>query len=111
MICKEAVEIENNYLIQEALEAFPNLIIVDNKGIIVYINRKYLKLLGIDKNDVIGKHVTEIIPNTRMHIITKEGIEEIGSIMTFLNPSSCSPFVQTCIFSLLIIQSIINPLL
>jgi transcriptional regulator with PAS, ATPase and Fis domain len=85
MICQEAVEIENNHLIQEALEAFPNLIIVDNKGIIVYINRKYLKLLGLEKNDAIGKHVTEIIPNTRMHIITKEGTEEIGAIMTFLN--------------------------
>lgn len=72
----------NNLLIQ-ALESFPNFVVVNADGIIVYMNNIYAQLLGIRQEDAIGSHVTKVIPNTRMDKVIKTGIPEIGSIMKF----------------------------
>ena len=53
-------------------------IVVDKNGIITRLSKAYMKFLG-DENAV-GKHVTEVVDNTRMHIVVKTGEEEIGDI-------------------------------
>ncbi|MFZ5816406.1 MAG: sigma-54 interaction domain-containing protein, partial [Bacillota bacterium] len=35
-------------------------------------------MLGVKREDVIGRHVTEVIPNSRMHIVASTGIPEVG---------------------------------
>ncbi len=75
--------VDNLGLLKQALEAFPNFIVVDAEGIIVYMNNIYARLLGIRQDDAIGKHVSKVIPNTRMDIIVKTGVAEYGSIMKF----------------------------
>lgn len=72
-------------LLRQALESFPNFIVVDADGIIVYMNSIYARFLGINQEDVIGKHVRKVIPNTRMDIIIKTGTAEIGSTMRFFD--------------------------
>jgi transcriptional regulator with PAS, ATPase and Fis domain len=71
----------NNDLLKHALETFPNFVVVNADGIIEYLNNIYAKFLGVQQHEAIGKHVVEIIPNTRMDIVIKTGIPEIGSIM------------------------------
>lgn len=71
-----------SHLLLDALETFPNFVIVDKKANVVYINDSYAKLLGITKEAAIGHPVTEIIPNTRMKEIVKTGKSEIGHLMT-----------------------------
>lgn len=56
------------------------LVIVDSEGFIVNINNAYAKFLDIRKEDAIGEHVTDIIENTRLHIVVKTGKPEIAEM-------------------------------
>lgn len=60
--------------------AMEGTVVVDANGIVVFLNKAYENLLGVKREDAIGRHVTDVIDNTRMHIITKTGIPEIGEI-------------------------------
>jgi transcriptional regulator with PAS, ATPase and Fis domain len=54
------------------------VIISDTKGTIVYINRTYARFLDIDIDGSVGRHVTEVISNSRLHIVAKTGIAEVN---------------------------------
>lgn len=56
------------------------VVVVDAQGYIAMVNKPYCEFLGISQEEAIGKHVTEIIENTRMHIVVKTGNREIGDI-------------------------------
>jgi len=56
---------------------FYGLVIVDAKGIITYMNDNYCSFLKVKKPQAIGQHVTEIIENSRMHIVAQSGKEEM----------------------------------
>lgn len=53
-------------------------IVTDVNGYITHFNKPYGQFLGIDPEAQIGKHCTEVIENTRMHIVAKTGIPEIN---------------------------------
>jgi len=57
---------------------YDGIVLVDKKGIITKINRAYLDFLGIREEDAVGRHVTDVIENTRMHIVVETGKAEIG---------------------------------
>ena len=68
-------------IIDEFIEkAYEGLIIVDQEGKITKF--KYERLLDVKEEEVIGKHVTEVVENTRLHIVLKTGQPEIGDIQT-----------------------------
>ena len=48
---------------------FYGLVIVDADGIITHLNDNYCRFLQVKQSDAIGKHVTEVIENTRMHTV------------------------------------------
>jgi PAS domain S-box-containing protein len=54
------------------------VIITDADGHVIYFNKPYGQFLGIDADAQIGKHATEVIENTRMHIVAKTGEAEIN---------------------------------
>jgi transcriptional regulator with PAS, ATPase and Fis domain len=64
-------------IVESALEW---LVVVNQKGEIIYINKNYCQFLNVIREDVIGKHVTEVIENTRMHIVAETGKEEIADL-------------------------------
>ena len=45
------------------------LVIVDDRGYIIYLNESYCRFLGVKREEAVGKHVTDVIENTRMHIV------------------------------------------
>jgi PAS domain S-box-containing protein len=53
-------------------------VVIDTEGYITHFNQPYAHFLGIDPQYPIGKHCTEIIENTRMHIVAKTGKPEIN---------------------------------
>jgi len=66
-------------IIDEFIEkAYEGLIIIDKNGLIIKF--KYEKFLDVKEEEVIGKHVTEVIENTRLHIVLKTGMPEIGDL-------------------------------
>ncbi len=54
------------------------VIITDVEGRIIFLNSPYGRFLGIDPAAQIGKHVTEVIENTRMHIVAETGMIEMN---------------------------------
>lgn len=68
-------------IIEAAIEsAYEGLVITDPDGYILLLNRTYCRFLEVDPDEVIGKHVTEVIENTRMHIVGKTGKAEWGQV-------------------------------
>ncbi|RJQ65366.1 MAG: AAA family ATPase [Desulfobacteraceae bacterium] len=64
------------------LNHFPNgVIITDPEGRVILLNQPYGRFLGLDHKAQIGRHATEVIENSRMHIVAKTGLAEINYIM------------------------------
>jgi transcriptional regulator with PAS, ATPase and Fis domain len=55
-----------------------SLVVVDTEGYVQFLTRSFADFLGVDQERSIGKHVTEVIENTRMHIVVKTGNLEIA---------------------------------
>ncbi len=57
---------------------YDGIVLVDCDGIITKINKAYQEFLGISEGEAVGRHVTKVIENTRMHIVVETGKSEIG---------------------------------
>ncbi|MFT9497560.1 sigma-54 interaction domain-containing protein [Anaerosolibacter sp.] len=55
-------------------------LIVDKDGYIIEINHAYSKFLGLSRNDILGKHVLEIIKNSKLPKILSTGEVDINVV-------------------------------
>ena len=53
--------------------------VVDPEGYITHFNAPYGRFLGVDPKKQIGRHVTEVVESSRMHIVAKTGKAEINA--------------------------------
>lgn len=60
--------------------AYEWLVVVDEDGIIDYMNNTYCEFLEVDRESVVGMHVTDVIENTRMHIVARSGNKELADL-------------------------------
>ncbi|RQW77268.1 MAG: AAA family ATPase [Geobacter sp.] len=60
--------------------AYEGLLITDANGLIIKANQVYATFLGKTLSEMIGRHVTEVVENTRMHIVAQTGKPEIAQI-------------------------------
>ena len=58
------------------------MVVVDAAGIITMISEAYAEFNGITVAEAVGRHVTEIVENTRMHIVAETGEAEMGEAQT-----------------------------
>lgn len=56
------------------------VVIINNKTEIVHMSKKYCEFLNVSLNDIIGKHVVDVIENTRMHKVLESGRGEYSHI-------------------------------
>ncbi len=52
--------------------------VIDPQGRITHLNEPYGRFLGINPEEQIGKHCTEVFENTRMHLVARTGKAEIN---------------------------------
>lgn len=57
---------------------YDGVVYVDSDGYVKVLTEAFAELLGVDAEESIGKHVTEVIENTRMHIVAKNGKTELA---------------------------------
>lgn len=69
--------------ILETLEE--GIVVVDKQGIITKMNRAYGTFLGLDPQEVVGKQVVDVIPNTRMHLVAQNGKAEFAKFQQINN--------------------------
>ncbi len=53
-------------------------VITDAEGNITHFNTPYARFLGIDPQAQIGRHCTEVMEDSRMHIVARTGMAEIN---------------------------------
>lgn len=70
--------------ISEALIESPNMVyvIVDKDGIITAMNQTYLDALGLEKSEVVGKHILEVTPTSLLPEILKSRRTDQADIYT-----------------------------
>ncbi|WP_084405574.1 sigma-54-dependent Fis family transcriptional regulator [Alteribacter aurantiacus] len=59
---------------------YDGIIIVDTQGMITMISKEYASFLEMEEEAIVGRHVTDVIEHTRMHIVAKTGKPEIADI-------------------------------
>lgn len=52
--------------------------VTDAEGYVTHFNRPYGQFLGVDPRVQIGKHCTEVVENSRMHLVGQTGKAEIN---------------------------------
>jgi len=76
LLMKKLQSMEKEYeTVSEVLVQSPYLIyvIVDKAGIITFMNQTYLHLLEMNKEDVVGRHILEITPHSKLPEILRTG--------------------------------------
>lgn len=54
------------------------IVVVDENGIVTMMSNGYKEFLGCSNPE--GVHVTKVIPNTKLHIVAKTGLKEVGEL-------------------------------
>lgn len=62
--------------------AAERIVLVDRNGIIQYINSGYCEFIGTTMESAIGKHVQDVIENTRMHIVAQTGHADLAAVQS-----------------------------
>lgn len=64
------------------------IVVVDKQGLITIMNKAYGYFLGINPKKIVGKHITTVIPNTRLHIVARDGNAEVEQFQK-INDNIC----------------------
>ena len=57
---------------------YNGIMVTDADGYVTHFNKPYGQFLGLNPAEQIGKHCTEVVENTRMHIVAQTGKAEIN---------------------------------
>ena len=57
---------------------YNGIMVTDADGYVTHFNKPYGQFLGLEPAQQIGKHCTEVIENTRMHVVAQTGQAEIN---------------------------------
>lgn len=85
---------EINDLLTLAVDSLYLSIVIDETGTIRYISRAYADIIGLSTEEILGKPVEKVIPNTRLKNIIKTEQAELGQIFVMKNgtPTICNRF-------------------
>ena len=56
-------------------------IVIDDNGLICFMGRDSMDLIQLDPEGSIGKHISEVIPETHLHEVLEEGKARIGDTL------------------------------
>lgn len=73
---------KQSFILESIFEtAYEGIVIVDQQGLIVQMNRAYRSFLGgMSEQEVIGRPVHDVVENTQLHHVVKSGVPERGKI-------------------------------
>ena len=57
---------------------YSGIIFCDRKCNVVFMNHVYAELLGVDRNEVVGKSIYEFFPDSRLPFVMRSGKAELG---------------------------------
>ena len=80
---KHVLDLENTEKLLPVLglmldEAYLGIVFVDPEGIIRFMNRQYEELIGVDRKETYGKHITRYFPDSRLPEVIRTRTAELG---------------------------------
>ena len=70
-----------NRTLQTVLDiGYDALVVVDEESKIIFVNRTFLDFMRLEENAVMHRPISEVIENSRMHVVVKTGIPELNDI-------------------------------
>jgi PAS domain S-box-containing protein len=57
---------------------YNGVLVTDAQGYITHFNEPYGRFLGVNPAEQLGRHTTEVVENTRMHLVAQTGKPEIN---------------------------------
>jgi transcriptional regulator with PAS, ATPase and Fis domain len=77
---KDSRELKERNRLYEAIlnNILSGAVVTDPEGYVIFFSETYGKFLGMNPKEQIGKHTTEVIENSRMHIVAQTGIPELN---------------------------------
>jgi len=77
---KDTEELQDQLQMYELImdNIYNGVMVTDAEGLILCMNAPYGQFLGIDHREQVGKHCTQVVENTRMHMVAKSGKAEIN---------------------------------
>ena len=74
-----------NLTLEQVVDSLNYTVITDSNTNILCMSRNYRELLGVTSEEIRGKPISDIIPTSRVSIITKSKKEEIGFLFELKN--------------------------
>ncbi|MDD2233915.1 MAG: sigma 54-interacting transcriptional regulator [Desulfitobacteriaceae bacterium] len=59
---------------------FDGIVVVDERGYVTLINQVLADFLRINPTEVLGKHITKVLENSRLHIVARTGVPELNEV-------------------------------
>ncbi|WP_449240650.1 sigma 54-interacting transcriptional regulator [Desulfoscipio gibsoniae] len=80
-----AAELESVRTLQHTLRtvldiAYDGIVVVDKEGYITFFNQSLAEFFGLEPRDAIGRHVTGVLDNSRLHIVARTGVPETSQL-------------------------------
>ncbi|TYO93303.1 sigma-54-dependent Fis family transcriptional regulator [Desulfallas thermosapovorans] len=80
-----AAELESVRTLQHTLRtvldiAYDGIVVVDKEGYITFFNQSLADFFGLAARDAIGRHVTDVLENSRLHIVARTGVPETAQL-------------------------------
>jgi len=70
-----------NRTLQTVLDiGYDALVVVDENGLVVLVNRTFLDFIRLEEEAVMNRPISEVLQNSRLHVVVKTGIPEINDI-------------------------------
>lgn len=70
-------------IMQEFLDQFRGLVVVDHESNIVFINAYYANEIGYDPKEIIGLPVKQVIPNSKLPVVLESGKAIWGDVFCY----------------------------
>lgn len=82
-----AQELESVKKLQQTLStvlelAYDGILVVDREGIITTANRAFTELLGVGPAELVGRRVSEALPELALEEILQSGVTDLGDMLT-----------------------------
>lgn len=71
------------------LDHLDNLVIADSLGRYVYVSKTWCESTGFKSEDVLGKYVPDIIPDSKINVVLKNRKAIVGEVLHFKNEKPC----------------------
>lgn len=70
-----------NRTLQTVLDiGYDALVVVNDENKVIFVNRTFLDFMRMEEGAVMGRPVSEVLENSRLHIVLKTGIPELNDI-------------------------------